>query len=835
MNGRKGTRQRRSYSCGPCKLLKVKCDLKSPCSSCLKFKRVGKCMESPPKPPSEDEMRLINERRNRMKKRTKKQEEGWKKDESEERFSGINSNSGYGGGDFGFNSNGMGPNSSSSSSAIPFLDGSMNNIMGSGSGSGSGSNDPKPGIVSSVSSVPSMNSNSFSPPMMGYSSDISSSQTPSFEYYNDDFFLQLINDNNIGGQEVRHPLSPPNISSYLLPNGDSVIKDEFYYDRSKFMVIDKQEVNELKAIYPNKSMINVLFLSYFKSFNKDLVEVIDYRIIHKISLNFETVISNTNYDQDLTISYFDYRTITFTLAIFLSGLIIKPDITINNYKSQELIHKMTRLMKTLKLRIVLNERAFIDIIYLIVWYLLMENFYSYTSMVNECFYEYNYLLSNLLFNKKYIYYIGVQNMDLEQYNRFNDTEKAEFLLIARFWIRIRHFQIEILYFQYKSSLMQSNNTLKNSLRPDEYLVSLAFELRSSNLDYSISRYLYKLSGEYFKHFNVSNTHTNLVELIRTYLSIYVNDFHHFIGEFKDHEMVLKSSPKTNELVNFDNLVLYFKNQILLLVLVKWLSFTQVESKYFPSFRYSAYLTTMLTMFNHYIYLDDIIKTTSDDNLLSVLCKQFTYNPLKYVFHLLLLQQLLLIIIKNFIVGTKDDINGQVNGYDNGHYNGYINGNTGRTIVDLERYFMEVKNQNEEASSRLIESFNELPIKNIPLYKSTFGLLMQLKQMFNQSKYGSQLKVNELSNTIKSNLTAGQWNFFIDNYFGCYSTFINYVDKLFNLFKFINSATPPVMITPRLQFDLEIIFASKDRFYGMEMNTGMLNEYIDTVVVPSIEK
>ena len=59
----KPKRQRRSYSCGPCKLLKIKCDLQIPCSACKKFKRINRCLLQPPQPPSEQELNKIKERK----------------------------------------------------------------------------------------------------------------------------------------------------------------------------------------------------------------------------------------------------------------------------------------------------------------------------------------------------------------------------------------------------------------------------------------------------------------------------------------------------------------------------------------------------------------------------------------------------------------------------------------------------------------------------------------------------------------------------------------------------------------------------------------------------
>ncbi len=43
---------RRTYSCGMCRRMKIKCDNKVPCSSCIKHNRISQCLDDPANPPS---------------------------------------------------------------------------------------------------------------------------------------------------------------------------------------------------------------------------------------------------------------------------------------------------------------------------------------------------------------------------------------------------------------------------------------------------------------------------------------------------------------------------------------------------------------------------------------------------------------------------------------------------------------------------------------------------------------------------------------------------------------------------------------------------------------
>lgn len=60
----KKKRFRRSYNCGPCKSHKIKCDMKTPCGSCIKYDRINQCLKSPPNPPTYEQY-LIKQQRKR--------------------------------------------------------------------------------------------------------------------------------------------------------------------------------------------------------------------------------------------------------------------------------------------------------------------------------------------------------------------------------------------------------------------------------------------------------------------------------------------------------------------------------------------------------------------------------------------------------------------------------------------------------------------------------------------------------------------------------------------------------------------------------------------------
>ncbi|GEQ70043.1 hypothetical protein JCM33374_g3719 [Metschnikowia sp. JCM 33374] len=72
------SRTRRSYSCGPCKRYKTRCNLEAPCQSCISAKREHECLLNPPNPPSEAEKSRIEKRRNKTSQRKRSGDTGKK-------------------------------------------------------------------------------------------------------------------------------------------------------------------------------------------------------------------------------------------------------------------------------------------------------------------------------------------------------------------------------------------------------------------------------------------------------------------------------------------------------------------------------------------------------------------------------------------------------------------------------------------------------------------------------------------------------------------------------------------------------------------------------------
>lgn len=86
-------------------------------------------------------------------------------------------------------------------------------------------------------------------------------------------------------------------------------------------------------------------------------------------------------------------------------------------------------------------------------------------------------------------------------------------------------------------------------------------------------------------------------------------------------------------INLKDIELLIKNQRLLHLFVRWLSFIRIESNYFPSLRYTTYFTTVMNLFNHFNYLDD----KSNNNVLSMIFNNYSLSNIKLFYQCLVFQ------------------------------------------------------------------------------------------------------------------------------------------------------------------------------------------------------
>lgn len=830
-----GKRQRRSYSCGPCKLLKIKCDLRLPCSACQKFKRESKCREAPPDPPSAEEMVVIQERKQRMSKRRSNSRSGLEHLQMESLPFGYSepllSHSSTHPPQYSYP---MAP-SIINHHQLPLVP--MNNIRE---------------LFTPTSATPTSIPLAVSP----YEPSLNIEQT-SFKNISTTPILQDPNPLQLLNQFLKSK-NLPIISLESEPSIEGPLAANIRTFTEKKFTILLDDVNLLKKIFPSDELLCRLFLGHFKTFKEDLLELSDYTSMMKIALRFNQLLANTKEDSTIDIGQFQFRSISIILCIISSGLLVLPKLKVNEeLTNTELINSWLLFSKRVREGSKHTE-TLLGMVYLIAWYFQMNNYYHLTHMLMEDHFEFNSLLSTLLFNKTYRHYIVNENLDV---NNLSPEHLKEYKLCLKFWLRMRIIELDVLYFQYKSSLLQSNNTLTKSVIPDHQTLELVFGHDMEGLKDDILKCLYKISLGYFNNFSnrnrinvnplsqfqgeVEDDNTpSFRELIMKYLSLYRYTYELFAPSLREFEHQMAQLDGQDLEINDMTILLYYRNQIVLMVFVKWLGFVRMESFYFASLRYTSYLTSMMTMFNHYKVLDKLLETRSNgrDNLMNQLLSSRSSHPLQFVIHSIVLQILFLITMKNFLIRAEKNQRSFVPGntleeQDDYYYYDYDNDEDDIHVINLKKYFTIIHDNFMEFYGKFERDYRKTFLKMVPLFKDTFELVNELIVFYNSKmSFEQQWEVSEFFQRMSVHLSSVSLNLLVDLYFGCKSTLFLYLGKLWSLFKFLKTTTKSddLKITSTKSLTDEVIFSYTDKFIGFEVTNEVVEDYLRTVVDPALE-
>lgn len=780
-------RQRRSYSCGPCKMLKIKCDLQMPCSSCQKFKREEKCRLNPPNPPNKDELKLIQERRERINKR--------KTDVSEVNTEPVLS----------YTLMHMKPIQNHQIQSPMMVGGQFNQIplplpnqlppMHSLSGqynTQSQYSNQLPPIQQSLGVNQSSNIYQYLPvsvntPLIGGDENDKQAIIDFFARHNMQFSFKEASFNPF--------------KVHILESGKSVFHDDIEMEKTSMIKLTKEEVIKFREIFPSNSHFLKLILSYFSCFYTDLLEVIDLPLIIRWTIKLSNDITNSN-EQEIYIELFGFRCLSLALIISALGLLADPTLCYGGNSSNEKLAKdCIAFSKELRDRCK-NIDSFLGITCMLVWYLTAENYYEYANNCEENHFEYNNLLSNLLFNKTYMSILA--NKDVIG-SKLSETDFFKTKMILRYWMRIRTIELDILYFQYKSSLLQLNLQYKNAIIPSADILNFVYDNDLTGIRNECQRFTLILSGAYFKQFN-SNVGSDFKTVVKTYLSVYDEFYKEGGRDFVKAESNFSRCTR-------EDIALFLKNAIVNTIFVKWLSFIKLEQNYFPSLRYTSYITTIISFHNYYMRLDNII-SKEGGNLLTSVMNEFNVYHLRFIVHGTMITQLFLLCFK-----LKYDFN------DDKKY-----------AIDLKQLFNLINGNFNRFFNKFIKDFKNSKLVHLTSFNQSVEMLIKLNQLFNNMGYNGDIVLEDFCRDLNNKL-LDLYKPFVDNFFGCTETMYNYITRVWEFFEYIQQcdSETKIPITQDLELNDELLSRYKDKFIGFEISDDVINGYIEAVVEPFLSE
>ncbi|KAI5958340.1 hypothetical protein KGF57_002696 [Candida theae] len=820
-NLNKPKRQRRSYSCGPCKMLKIKCDLQIPCTSCKKFKRVNRCLLQPPQPPSQEELSKIKERKKRtMHKRLK-----------------------------------------TSNDIVHAFHDDQNSI---------------PSLLSSINSSSKLmdqHQRSFLDQSVqaqrGNNDNYASTLTRQSQYSN----LQPETNNETPAHPITHITSnfddqvqPRLFTENQKPQGD-LLNTLLYQDYQKIVELSMVDVKRIKRLLPSKfEAIERLYQLYINTINSVFLDTQDHDEIMRVGrLVYEKLVSIDdenvrNLSKSIEFNVVELRNLSLMFLILASGFLFEnmENVSCNFlfdlrtiYKA-DLIEDWVKIAKFIKLRL-LSYESLTDLIYLMDWYLIIKNLYTYDNQIIENYLEFNSLLNYLVLNNGFIELMEdtggettvndgtPQPQGDDETGRRSYPTSREFRVLGKYWIQLRMIDLEFTFFQYKGSMLVSNQ-LKNSIVPHKDVLESMYGPKGELANSSLTKHQVAVWSLYYTR---SGQSTSIRRIVQDYLELYSNASFLLKDDLAEVETKFCKTGEQTAVpqVTIQDVELLLKNQQILLLFVRWLSFIRIESNYFPSLRYSSFLTTMMNLNNHFNLLDKYYKAeNSGENLVDYILRNFSLHFIKAFFQCLTYQSLFLIFLKYALVRYSkratfkirlDEVYPHVLNSFQTTLSKFI------TSPKIKEYHTHI--------AQFVVNINFLIDANHILNEETTEFERQGKDSTTQHKPLLEFQnLADLLRQLKQEFDPGQWEFITDVYFGSRDNFFRYVEKEWDLFQFLLSsdATPgdgpgahltkDMVITNRLRFNDEFVNFHKGKLMGLVFDNNDVREYMKLNVEPNID-
>lgn len=873
----KKKRQRRSYSCGSCKLLKIKCDLQIPCSSCIKFKRVDKCLKHPPRPPSQEELNKIKERK--MRSYNKKLRLVDEKDEAPpaKTFPDANGNSNYGQ-RYNlpalpqqvplYNQYGMYPYKSFEDRNGPIQEQGLARLQGIPNPSTSHS----PHIPNTNIPIPYLannqhtNSHLASPHIN--SPHINSPHLSTLHLSNDQHNLTRPHTNipphmNISNSHLslnNHQLNFTNPhanlseSSTLNSNLNSTSKHpessislQLISDSSELVDLSIVDLRRIKRLLPNSFKIcEQLQKLYLKSENIHIIELMDHSALKDDIYYIYTKIFSIN-DEDLSkniqFSVIEVRSISLLFLILANGLIFDSSglsnflIEPSMFKPRiDIINDWIKLSKYLKIKILKYDKI-TDIIFLMNWYFIIKNYYTFDNIIIENYLEFNNLLNYVVLNNEVLMIIDDPEKDddpksmsavtqattfstsaMEDKSEVKFPKTAEFELLAKYWMQLRLVEIEFAFFQYKGSSLSSNQ-LKSTIVPHQKLLYSIYGDQLCEVRDKLKNYYMQIWRLYYKR---SKNSTSMTEIIKSYLNLYGG----VLGLINQdlHQFLLNNAEITPNEVD-----LLINNQTGMTYFLRWLSFIRIEKNYFPSLRYMSYLTTVMNCFNHFNLVDNRIvqnydksKTSSVDskNLLDHLILNYRFHYIKPLYCCLIYQSLFLFVLQGVLAGNDN------------------------FKIDLNQIYKLIFLRFEETLNKFVS--NETVRTNLNIVKHFQYSLNFVCEIRNELKFRTASDSDSNSGfqyfapKIETIVAPTSWDILINFYFGSHDNLVKYIEKVWDLFDYLKvyleeDRRERIPITSSILFDDETILSNSNLLTGFEFNSQTVDDYLTEVVEPKLNE
>lgn len=850
-------RKRRRYSCGPCKTLKIKCNLQTPCLACKKVGREDKCYEDPPRPPSSEEISISTRRKTLTKRKkqlalsekqdplsAKHAKRDWLEDSTDKTLRKMPVS---------------GTNCSESPSATPGPNNVTAELLGNASlGQGIVQNvnysvlpramfhqtiddtkDPDlenscvsnasvPGLFASMSSTSlsdnqgtasrnvSLSSSLLSHSLGGDLEDIRlNPDVNNYEYRNSITHQRMNERYLVGTQAAEQPLnthnfylSQPNMT-IISPSHDqsntrfhsniSSIEAEDMQSKQVMFTFNNTDLNIFKTFLPAFSILEELLHQYILSSSYTYYNILNIEEIFSVFKGFFNSISNLSSTDTIKIDKHSLKCISHFYGIMSIGYLLSgwENEVLVSLDKQTVIQGWINISSMIR-HIIVDSAKVSDILFSIEWYLITRDFFTYNNLVLDDYSSFISVIELLKLNK---WILDTIKKDTKKISTQADKDVVR---VIKYWIHLRIVDLEVPYIMLKGTFIDSTE-FENSVVPDKQTFDLLFK-DLTNISDPLSNISFQVMKLYF---NRTQYTASIKLFLGSYLEFFCDVSSLALDELKDFK---KKSLEQNFEQTDSHLRSLVKNQFCQQAAIRWLSFMSVEfTHYFPSLRFASYLTSILNLFNHFNCLDSIIKrqTNNQVSLVDRLLQTYNYGCFSMFVRCLVYQGIFIMTLKNFKSSTNTILNF-------------------REIFDIARRrfhdtFTVFWNNNQV--------HNELH-PNLPLFRNSFDLCHQMCRMVDDNTQFDLL--DDFITYLMSELSL--YDYLTQNYFASSDDLRLYLDILWQLLTHVNTDQSTKLIISELLFlNMDLVNSRLDDPTGLIITSELVDDFAKLVIEPNIHE
>ena len=847
-------RKRRRYSCGPCKTLKIKCNLQTPCQACKKVGREDKCYEDPPRPPSSEEI-SISTRRKTLAKR-KKQLAALSEEEG---LLSVNHAKQDGLGDspgttlHRIAETGTNCSTSPSTTPVPYNitaellsqsnleQGGMQNLNSSvlqramfpqriddtkdtGLENSYISNASIPGLFASMSST-SLSDNqgtasrsvSLSSSLLSYNlggglEDINlNPDVNNYVQRNSAQHRRINGRYSVGAQVTDQPLnthnfhlSQPNMTIITQDQSDmgfhsnaSPIELEDIQSKQIMFTFNNTDLNIFKSFLPPFPILEELLYQYKLSSSYTYYNILNIEEILSVFKGFFNSISTISSTDTIKIDKHSLKCISHFYGIMSIGYLLsgwENDVIVNLDK-QTVIQGWINISSMIR-HIIVDSTKTSDILFSIEWYLIIRDFFTYNDLVLDDYSSFISVIELLKLNK---WILDTIKKDTKKNLTHVDKDIARVVL---YWVHLRIVDLEVPYIMLKGTFIDSTE-FANSVVPDKQTIDFLFDdLKKVTDPLSI------VSFQTMKlYFNRTQYTVSIKLFLRSYLEFFCDISLLSLEELNDFKT--KNSEPDFEQTDSD-LQSLVKNQLCQQIAVRWLSFLSIElTHYFPTLRLALYLTSVINLFNHFHCLDSTIKRQTNNrvSLVDKLLQTYNYGCFSLFVRCLVFQGMFIMTLKNFKTSTNSILN----------------------FLEL----FDIAQRRFHDTFTVIWNSNQVHQRlypNLPLFRNSFDLCHQMCRIIDNDTQFDLL--DDFIAYLTSEIPL--FDYLTKNYFASLDNLKLYFEILWKLLTHLKSTdqSTKLIISELLFLNMDLVNSRLNDLTGLIVTPEVVDDFAKLVIEPN---